>query len=84
VPDDVDRLMSDPEIVRNLQKIEGTIENAAEILLVQIDFGSFKEYLESFETPAATVEDIARRFRQIGPKAAAAFLERVTGQPVGC
>ena len=29
LPDDVDRLMSDPEIVRNLRKIEATIENAA-------------------------------------------------------
>jgi DNA-3-methyladenine glycosylase I len=76
-PDDVDRLMSDPEIVRNLQKIEGTIENAAEMLLVQIDFGSFREYLESFESREEVVEDIARRFRQIGPKAAAEFVERV-------
>jgi DNA-3-methyladenine glycosylase I len=76
-PDDVDRLMSDPEIVRNLQKIEATIENAAEVLLVQIDYGSFREYLESFASQEEVVEDLARRFRQIGPKAAAAFVERV-------
>jgi DNA-3-methyladenine glycosylase I len=76
-PDDVDRLMSDPEIVRNLQKIEATIENAAELLLVQIDYGSFREYLESFATQQEAVEDIARRFRQIGTTAAAAFIERV-------
>src|SRR5436853_241686 len=37
LPDDVDRLMSDPEIVRNLRKIEATIENAAEMLLIQIE-----------------------------------------------
>ena len=77
LPDDVDRLMSDPEIVRNLLKIEATIENAAELLLVQIDYGSFGEYLESFASTDDAVEDIARRFRQIGPKAAAAFVERV-------
>lgn len=77
VPDDVDRLMSDPEIVRNLSKIEATIENAAELLLIQIDHGSFGGYLGSFATPEDATEDIARRFRQIGPKAAAAFVERV-------
>jgi DNA-3-methyladenine glycosylase I len=77
VPDDVDRLMSDPEIVRNLAKIEATIENAAEVLLLQIDYGSFRAYLESFDTSDDAVEDVARRFRQIGPKAAAAFVERV-------
>jgi DNA-3-methyladenine glycosylase I len=77
LPDDVDRLMSDPEIVRSLQKIEATIENAAEVLLVQIDYGSFREYLESFESPDEAVEDVARRFRQISPNAAAAFVERV-------
>jgi DNA-3-methyladenine glycosylase I len=77
-PDDVDRLMSDPEIVRNLTKIEATIENAAEVLLVQIDYGSFREYLDSFGTPEEAAEDVARRFRQVGPKAASAFLERVS------
>ena len=82
LPDDVDRLMSDPEIVRNLTKIEATIENAAEVLLIQIEHGSFREYLESFPTPADAAEDIARRFRQIGPTAAAAFVERVTGPGV--
>ena len=82
LPDDVDRLMSDPEIVRNLTKIEATIENAAEVLLIQIEHGSFREYLESFATPADAAEDVARRFRQIGPKAAAAFVERVTGPGV--
>jgi DNA-3-methyladenine glycosylase I len=76
-PDDVDRLMSDPEIVRNLTKIEATIENAAEVLLLQIDYGSFRAYLESFASSDEAVEDVTRRFRQIGPTAAAAFVERV-------
>jgi len=82
LPDDVDRLMSDPQIVRSLQKIEATIENAAELLLVAIEHGSFREYLESFPTPEAAAEDVAGRFRQLGTKAAAVFVHRVTGQPV--
>jgi 3-methyladenine DNA glycosylase Tag len=82
LPDDVDRLMSDPQIVRNLQRIEATIENAAEVLLVAIEHGSFHGYLESFATPEAAAEDVALRFRQVGPKAAAEFVHRTTGQPV--
>jgi DNA-3-methyladenine glycosylase I len=84
LPDDVDRLMSDPQIVRNLQKIEATIENAAEVLLVAIEYGSFREYLESFGSPEAAAEGVATRFRLVGARAAAAFVQRVTGQPVAC
>ena len=76
-PDDVDRLMSDPEIVRNLQKIEGTIENAGEMLLFEIDYGSFAEYCKSFESQAELAADLARRFRQLDERTAAAFVARV-------
>lgn len=79
LPDDVDRLMSDPEIIRNLGRIEGTIENAGEMLLVQLEHGSFAEYLESFATTDEAAEDVASRFRQLTPTAAAAFVKRMTG-----
>jgi 3-methyladenine DNA glycosylase Tag len=79
LPDDVDRLMSDPEIVRNLRKIEATIENAAEMLLIQIEYGSFERYQEGFGSVDALVEDICRRFKQVGPTSAAAFVDRVSG-----
>ena len=79
LPEDVDRLMSDPEIVRNLRKIEATIENAAEMLLIQIEHGSFELYRTSFGSDEDLTADIARRFRQIGPSAASSFLYRVSG-----
>lgn len=79
LPDDVDRLMSDPEIIRNLRKIEATIENAGEMLLVGIEHGSFGEYLESFGTREAAAADVADRFRQIELERAAAFVQRVSG-----
>jgi DNA-3-methyladenine glycosylase I len=79
VPDDVDRLMSDPEILRSLRKIEATIENAGEMLLVQFEHGSFGEYLESFASPAEAAEDVASRFRLLSPDSAADFVERVSG-----
>lgn len=82
LPEDVDRLMSDPEVVRNLRKIEATIENAAEMLLIQIEHGSFESYRESFGSEDELVADVARRFRQIGPTAAASFIHRVSGSAV--
>jgi DNA-3-methyladenine glycosylase I len=82
LPDDVDRLMSDPEIVRNLRKIEATIENAAEMLLIQLDHGSFEHYSAGFASQQELVDDIARRFQQVEWDAAAAFVERVSGPAV--
>jgi DNA-3-methyladenine glycosylase I len=79
LPDDVDRLMSDPEIVRNLRNIEATIENAAEMLLIQFEHGSFERYCAGFASEAALVEDICRRFKQLDPTSAAAFVQRVAG-----
>ena len=79
LPDDVDRLMSDPEIVRNLRKIEATIENATELLLIQIEHGSFELYRATFASEADLVEDICRRFKQVGPASATAFVHRVSG-----
>jgi 3-methyladenine DNA glycosylase Tag len=79
LPEDVDRLMSDPEIVRNLRKIEATIENAGEMLLVQIEHGSFAEYLESFASPEEAAADVDYRFRQLGQQMAVEFVGRVSG-----
>jgi DNA-3-methyladenine glycosylase I len=44
-PVDVERLLADPEIVRNRAKIESTISNATCVLRVQDEFGSLDEYL---------------------------------------
>jgi DNA-3-methyladenine glycosylase I len=42
---DVDRLLSDPGIVRNRLKIESTIKNAQGVIKIQEEFGSFDAYL---------------------------------------
>jgi DNA-3-methyladenine glycosylase I len=41
-------LMTNPEIIRNRQKIESTISNARRILEVQQEHGSFDEFVWSF------------------------------------
>ena len=47
-PKDVERLLADPGIVRNRLKVESTIANAARILEVRDEHGSFDAYLWRF------------------------------------
>ena len=47
-PDDVARLLDDPGIVRNRLKVASAVENAARILEVREELGSFDAYLWSF------------------------------------
>lgn len=44
-PRRVERLLADPRIVRNRLKVESTVNNAARILEVQAEHGSFAAYL---------------------------------------
>ncbi|MBI5523297.1 MAG: DNA-3-methyladenine glycosylase I [Desulfarculus sp.] len=43
-PQDVERLLADPGIVRNRRKVESAINNARAFLRVQEEFGSFAAY----------------------------------------
>ena len=45
---DVERLLADPGIVRNRVKVESTVDNAARVLDVQEELGSFDAYLWAF------------------------------------
>jgi DNA-3-methyladenine glycosylase I len=70
-PDDVDRLMLDPGIIRNRAKIEATIDNARAILALEQSGVGFADHLWSFvggrpiqrtgdaDAPAETVESKA-------------------------
>jgi DNA-3-methyladenine glycosylase I len=63
-PADVDRLLSDPGIVRNRLKVESAVNNAKAFLRVQEGFGSFDEYVwrfvdgETIQSSRRTVADI--------------------------
>jgi DNA-3-methyladenine glycosylase I len=58
---DIERLLSDPGIIRNRLKVESAIGNAQAFLLVQEAFGSFDRYMWQFvgEKP------IRHRFRSV-------------------
>jgi DNA-3-methyladenine glycosylase I len=61
-PDDVDRLMLDPRIIRNRAKIESTIDNARAILALEASGIDVVEHLWSFVGGAP----IQNRFERMG------------------
>jgi 3-methyladenine DNA glycosylase Tag len=80
-PSDVDRLAEDTRIVRNRKKIEATIDNAGEIIVLDREFGGFRGYLRSHGGFEAVVKDLVKRFRFLGETGAYYFLY-VVGEDV--
>jgi DNA-3-methyladenine glycosylase I len=75
--EDISRLMKDAGIVRNRSKIEAVIYNAKGFKAIERTFGSFKAYLESLDKSnnyAKAVEDLAGKFKHVGPASASLFL----------
>lgn len=48
MPDDLERIINDSEMIRNPRKIEATINNAQAIIKIQKEFGSFSNFLWDF------------------------------------
>jgi DNA-3-methyladenine glycosylase I len=60
----VQRLLADPGIVRNRQKIEATIKNARAFLAVQEEFDSFDSYIWQF-TGGRTIVNAWQSLKQL-------------------
>jgi 3-methyladenine DNA glycosylase Tag len=80
-PADVDRLAEDTRIVRNRRKIEATVDNAVELLALEKEHGSFRDYLRSHGSFEETVADLKGRLRFLGDTGAYYFLY-VVGEKV--
>lgn len=74
-PRDVTRLMGDPGIIRNGEKITAVIENARIAERLRREQGSFKKFIASFrQRPYADRRAIlAKTFRWVGPTGAYHF-----------
>jgi 3-methyladenine DNA glycosylase Tag len=74
--EDIDRLVSDPGIVRNGRKIEATIANALQFQAIRREFGSFAEYLHSLNAlPYRERQRIlSKRFKNLGRTSVFVFL----------
>jgi DNA-3-methyladenine glycosylase I len=70
--DDVERLLADPGIVRNRLKVESTVVNAARILEVRSERGTFADYLWGF----VDGEPLVGRYRKLSELPAETELSR--------
>ncbi len=61
---DIERLLHDPGIVRNRQKLESTLANARAFLAVQATYGSFDAYIWGF-VGGSTVQNRWRLPKQV-------------------
>ena len=73
---DVERLVSDPGIVRNRRKIEATVQNARTMWDLIQEHGSFYAYLRSLDDLeyAGRRSELSRRFKNLGPTGVFTFL----------
>jgi 3-methyladenine DNA glycosylase Tag len=76
-PEDVERLMADPRIIRNRRKIEATIDNAAKVAQVDKDYGGFDKYLKAQGGYEKMTAALKRDFSFMGDSTAYFFLAMV-------
>ena len=74
---EIDHLMANPDVIRNLPKIKAVIANAQEMQQVIKEHGSFAEFLSSLKKSG--VEDelrkaVSKRFAFMGPGTTVIFL----------
>lgn len=65
-PADIDRLMADTRIIRNMRKVEATIHNAQAFVAIEQEFGSFAKYLQATRPFESQLKDLQERCRHLG------------------
>ena len=69
-PADIAKVESDPQVIRNIRKIEATVKNASVMLDLLAEHGSFRGYLRSFDDPHQVLTDLTHRFGYLGESGA--------------
>lgn len=75
--EDIERLMQNPEVIRNRAKIEGIVLNARRVLELEKVHGSFKNYLKSLGSFENQLKGLHKEFKFMGESSAYYFLWRV-------
>jgi 8-hydroxy-5-deazaflavin:NADPH oxidoreductase len=65
-PADMAQIEAGARVIRNSAKIEATIQNARELLVILREHGSIRAYLGSFPGARSAAADLHRRFRFLG------------------
>ena len=71
---DLEALAGDTRVIRNRKKLEAIAGNAARMLQLEAEHGSFKNYLRSCGSFEATVESLRRNFKFLGETGCYFFL----------
>lgn len=75
--DDIDRLMQNPDVIRNRAKLEGIVLNARRLLELEKTDGSFKNYLQSLGSFESQLTGLHKEFKFLGESGAYYFLWQV-------
>ena len=65
-PADIAQIEADARVIRNSAKIEATVQNAQELLVILREHGSIRAYLGSFPDARSAAAELRRRFRFLG------------------
>ena len=71
---EIDQLVGDTRVIRNRRKLQAIVQNAREMLQLEEEHGTFRDYLISHTSFDATVADPRKRFRFLGEMGAYHFL----------
>ena len=75
--EDIDRLMQNPEVIRNRAKLEGIVLNARRIIELEKIHGLFKKYLDSLGSFENQLKGLHKEFKFLGESGGYYFLWRV-------
>ena len=78
---DIDTLATDTRVIRNRRKLAAVVENANRMLQLEAEHGTFRDYLRSHDSFAATVSDLRKQFKFLGETGSYFFLY-VVGEEV--
>jgi 3-methyladenine DNA glycosylase Tag len=78
---EIDALVQDTRVIRNRRKLEAIVGNAARLIELDAEYGSFRAYLQSESDFEATVKKLRRDFKFLGDFGCYILLY-VVGEPV--
>lgn len=78
---DLEKLVEDRRVIRNYRKLAAIVENARQMLALEKEHGTFRDYLRSHGDFDATLKAMKRDFKFMGPTGVYYFLY-VVGEQV--
>ena len=78
---EIDTLAQDTRVIRNRRKLQAVVNNAARMIELEAEHGTFRDYLRSHGSFGETVADLRKQFSFLGDTGSYVFLY-VVGEQV--